>query len=429
MYNFCMDKIKEFGKLLLTNIFLNCEDLLAFKQSHEKVVSSDIFKELPNEELYSRVLSTTKFEKLSQKDKDLFLFKNFNSSNKQILDEQMYEIEMLGFINQIHNRSCQDLGVKPTQISFVNFKNEALANSVYGCFNMTTDEIYLNVEKDLYNQNPAFLVKLINGLTMEHAIYSNILTALANPEALSNDDYFVAISTAVRFYCLRDMEKYDFYDNVKDFIKDHLYSPSVISESIYALVKSREDFQSARIYGGELREFLRGDEENFFESLSDEIVGKSLIATEDLVEVFKHTSLNQQSEGFYGQIFENIVNAYARDFYNNLGVNMEKDETLEEFIDKLDAELFEERGVDMPTDEELKEFLEEKEKLDNFSNLQEDEEDVYEDEEHRDIDADEINEKEQEELNYHVENVLPNEGCVFNIVKIPFSTPADEIAQ
>ena len=424
-----MDKIKEFGKLLLTNIFLNSKNLLAFKESHEKIVSSNIFDELPNEELYPRVLSTTKFEKLSQKDKDLFLFKDFNTSNKQVLDEQMYEVEMLCFIIQIHNRSCKDLGVKPTQISFVNFKNESLANSVYGCFNIKTDEIFLNAEKSLYSENPTFLVKLINGLTKEHAIYSNIVTAATNPEELSDKDYFVAVTTAVRDYCLEDMEKYGSYKFVKSFLEDHVYSPSVISENIYSFTKSRKDFQSAQIYGGELRECLRQDEKNYYDALSNKIVGGSLIRMEDLIENFKQSTLNQPtiskefSSGIFGRIFESIVNVYSGSFYNELGVHKEKDETLEEFIDKIEAELFEEQGIEVPTaDEELAEFLDEN---DENPNVNEDEDDAYEDEEHLDVDPGE-EKLEKDELDYHVENVLPEEGRVFDVVKMPFSASNEE---
>lgn len=415
-----MSNYKLLGRLFLANLMLNCEALSRFEAEYKN--RGDVrtmFMNLPPKYLYSRLLATTKFDSLPQYKKDEFIFKKFGSKDNMFSDREVYDAEMQAFVQEAHNRTCKALGVKPTVVRFLEFSKQGLPDT-WAAFSTPTDEILLNVEKDYSITRPSLLVELINSMSKEHAIHANILTAMKNPEALSDFDYFVSVMTAVRCYIYDQMHEYNSYEELASFKGDEGFSPMYLTQTLYSFSQTRKDFQEAELYGGAIQEGLRRNEVFCYNNVSDSSLSKSLIATEDLIGYFDGTMLNEVSNELMGKILKTIINETATKFYNKLGADMKPNESVSDYIDRLEDELYEEKDIEKPTDEEALEYM--GSTYGDEKGL--DEEGLDDDENSKDLESES---EDDEDLPFYraMENVIPDEGKVFTVSKLPFSEKAN----
>jgi len=428
-----MENIKSLGKLLFTNLFLNSAVLKSFSSSKPEKFDNP-FSFLPNTHLYSRLLTSTHFFRLPQSEKDKYLFKDMQTPKTQIplSDFSLYFAEYTSFLNEAHTRSCKYLGIPQSTVQLKDFSEDKQFNpNGFLTLDSATGEIFVNENKNFTLTRPSFLVEMINNATMQYGVFKNMIACVKNPEKVGDAEYFVSLTKAVEVYVTQEMARYNSKAELSTMQETDYCSPTNILANVFAFNKTREDFQSAGLYGGQLRDELRENEQNFYEDLSKEVLSESLIYVEDLLGYFNGTDLNQDSDGLMGKLFENLVNSTARTFYNSLGADMHEGETISQYIDRLEDDLFETMGIEKPDDETLQEYMEGKlqdeESDEDFDALDEgmpfDEEYTEDDEEQEDEGESSFEEEFMSDPHYPpMRNVMPKEGKVFPVDKLPFSS-------
>ena len=350
-------KDKRIGSILLLNLVLNTKGLKSLYDSQSLDRGEDtMFSRLFPTDLYQRLLSDVDFERLSEGDKSKFLFLRPDKEG-EVDKQELHDYEMQFFAKEAHNRTAASLGTPKTNVVFCDFsKNKLMDPTNWVLYDCVNDNIYINLDKDYSIARPSFLLENINGATRHHSIYQNILTALSDPNSLSDREYFLALSTAVKAFVYQDLRENDPEAYKVELAADYS-TPSNIEEIVFAFTQTRKDFQSAGLYGGKLQQDLRRNEQTFHEYLQEELLTNSLVNMEDIFAYFEQSELNQSSGGMLSGILTLMVKGTAASFYNSLGADMQPGQTISDYVDQLEQEMYEEAGIEMPTDEELDEFM------------------------------------------------------------------------
>ena len=258
-----------FSNMFLKYVIKNSPTLMEFGKSlADQKSETDYSFALDNKELYSRLLSGFDFSKLPKSEKDKFLFNSSNALNSVSIDVK-YDSLMPLLIQEAHNRTCYSLGVKPTIIEFTEFTDDkGLDSEDWIDFGEKNAKIYLNSNKKYDIARPSMLLENINMATRQYSIYANIFKAVNKPENLNNKEYFLALSTAVKVFVYDKLEQND-PKFLSQLMAVDYTTPIEIEKTIYSFEKTRSDFQTAGLYGGELRDKLRHDEEIYHEYFRD----------------------------------------------------------------------------------------------------------------------------------------------------------------
>lgn len=434
-------KNRNLGSILLMNLVLNTKSLTSLSDMPTVGKGEEtMFARLYPQDLYARLLSNTDFDALSEAEKTRFLFLRPEKEG-QVDKKELHDYEMQFFTKEAHNRTCAALGVPKTNIVFCDFsKNPAMDPTNWVLYDGVNDNIYVNIDKDYSIARPTYLLENINGATRHHSIYQNILKAMREPDALSDREYFIVLTTAIKNYVYQDLRENDPTAYRIQLSADYI-TPSNIEEVLYSFTKTRSDFQSAGIYGDRVQRNLRSNEEMFHEYMQEKMVSDSLINLEDIFAYFKQSPLNQSSDGMLHNILQTLVKDTAASFYNSIGADMTPGQSITDYIDQLEDELFEEYGIEKPTDEELDEFLDEKRQQEEYrealqqyhkemkeaQNFAHDNPEFVEEFEDPDECADEEDEDEEnDEMPEYkkMRNVLPSEGKIDEIDRLPFQQPS-----
>lgn len=431
---------KSAGSLLFLNLILNSVHLKSIYES--KDIPKDTqspFASLTPQYLYPRLLSDIKFDKLSEADKTALTFLDVSKQNFYNKKE-LWQTEVPMFAQEAHNNTCRALGIKPTQIIPCMFRDNAAMNAdKWSIYDTANTNIYLNMGKDYTIGRPSLLLENINAVTRQHQIYQNILTATTDPESLSDYDYFVALSCAVKTYVYEQLRTYDPQCYRIELGADYA-TPSAIDQVLFSFAKTRQDFQSANLYGGAVREGLRHNEEVYYDFLSRELLTNTLTNVEDLFGYFENTDLNQTSGGMMHKMLKGLERSCASAFFNALGADMTKGQTVSQYIDELEVEMFDRCGLEMPTEQEVQDYIDEtqphfeseEEAEAYYASVREMGHEMTEEElaEYGDDNGvptqygegfDDDAESDDVEPNYkEMQNVLPPEGKIDQITTLPF---------
>lgn len=419
-------KDKSLGKILLLNLILNTKGLSTLAETNFDEKGQDtIFASLFPKDLYSRLISTTDFDNLPEDEKSKFLFLKSESEGK-VDKQELHDYEMQLFGVEAHNRSAASLGVPKTNVVYCNFtQNKQMPPDEWVMFDAVNSNIYINLDKDYSIGRPSLLLENIHAVTRQHSITQNILKAIKDPNSLSDREYFLALSTAVKTYVYQDLRENDPQAYMIELGADYS-TPSNIEQVVYAFQKTRDDFQSAGLYGSNLQKDLRRNEEVYHSYLQEELVTNSLVNMEDIFAYFKQSPLNQDSGGLLGKILEKMVEGTAYSFYNSLGADMEEGQSISDYIDTLEEEMFEEYGIEPPTNEELDDFVAsggyaEQEEAEALRQYQKEIGDLPKSQE--ELAEEFFAEEEDDEMpDYRkMESVLPSEGKIDQIKILPFS--------
>ena len=420
-------KDKSLGKILLLNLVLNTKGLSSLAEINFNERGQDtIFASLFPKDLYSRLISTTNFDSLPEDEKSRFLFLK-KESEGSVDKSELHDYEMQLFGVEAHNRAAASLGVPKTNVVYCNFTaNKQMPAEEWVMFDAVNSNIYINLDKDYSIARPSLLVENINAATRQHSITQNILQAIKDPNSLSDREYFLALSTAVKTYVYQDLRENDPQAYLTEIAADYS-TPSNIEQVVYSFAKTREDFRSAGLYGANLQRDLRRNEEVYHEYLQDELLTNSLVNMEDIFAYFKQSPLNQDSGGLLGKILEKMVTGTAYSFYNSLGADMEEGQSISDYIDNLEQEMFEEYGIEPPTNEELDDFVAsggyaEQEEAEALRQYQKEIGDLPKSQE--ELAEEFFAEEEDDEMpDYRkMDSVLPDEGKIDQIKILPFST-------
>lgn len=414
--------------LLLFNLVANTKSLKNILDSNSIEKGEETpFSVISSHEMYSRMLSDIDFKSLSEKDKTALLFLRQDKED-EVDKNDLYYYETQFLTKEAHNRTSAQLGVSKTNVVFCNFQdNKHMNPDDWVLFDGTNGNIYVNLDKDYSKARPSFLLENINAVTRHHSVYQNIFKAIKEPESFSDKELFLVLSTAVKLYVYQDLKENDPMLYSQEIAVDYS-TPINIEETIYAFSKTRADFQAAGIYGAKLQEDLRRNEQIYHTYLQDELVTNSLINLEDIFSYFKNSPLNESSNGMMGGLLDFIVKETAYAFYNSVGADMKKGQSITQYIDELEDEMFERCGIEKPSEEELEEFSGSdeylrQEQIDKYgySNIPVDcEDEMYEE------DGSFEDEEDDEEMpNYKkMDSVLPDEGRIDKIEFLPFHNNA-----
>ncbi len=390
----------------------------------------DYFMALENSALYSRLVSGFKFENLSEDKKDEFLFLK-SDKNLSVDKQELYNKFMPLLIQESHNRTCYALGVKPTVVNFIAFsKEDGFDEEDWFDFRESDGKIYLNSNKRYDLSRPSILLENINMATRQYSVYANIFKAVSKPENLDNKEYFLALTTAIKTYVYDKLAKNDPECNKQMLAVDYT-TPIEIEKTIFSFEQTRKDFQSAKLYGGILRDKLRQDEEIYHDYLSDEGVADSLINLEDLFQNFKAFLVVNKMDASFGKIFEAIEKEYFSDYYSSLGADSVKGQGIENYIDYLEKEMFDRVGITMeeylnykngqPSEREIDEGYGDDERVSERvidEGYGDDEVPGYASED--EFDSYDLGAGEENATYKPMDSVLKDEGKIFN-TKLPFS--------
>ncbi|MBQ9792255.1 MAG: hypothetical protein IJW32_00720 [Clostridia bacterium] len=420
------------GSILLTNLILNTKAL----QSAQEMMSvpkdtTTTFSALTPQHIYPRIVSDIDFLRLSEADKSQYLFLAKEQEGK-VDKYDLYTYEMQLFSQEAHNRTAAALGVKPTLVLPCEFSKSRGISDPTGwiIYDVVNGNMYVNAEKDYSIARPSYLLENINASTRQHSIFHNIFKALTDPSSLSDREYFLALSTAVKTYVYQDLKENAPEQYAIEIAADYA-TPAFIEQTLYGFSKTRSDFQAVGLYGGKLQEDLRRNETIYHEYLQSELTVNCMTNMEDIFAYFRQSPLNSQSSGMLYGILSSIERATAHSFFNSIGADMEEGQSLSEYIDELEVEMYDRYGIPLPTDDELDEFTgeisdtlaEEDEMLKRgikpqgygvpvFRNGSEFGDDEFVDEE----------DATQDEMPTYkpMDSVLPDEGKINNITELPF---------
>lgn len=430
-----MDKrSKELGAILLTNLVLNTKNLSRLNGRKMDSLSEGRFiEELSPKNLYSRLLVSTKIDELSEDEKRKFLFLR---KDMPVDDKSNYNKIMKSFVREAHKRTCGALGVDETKIVYCDFKeNLALISTFASVYDYNNGNIYINKGLDYSKKNPSSFLEEINTRTRSHSIHKNIICAIENPDALSDKDYFLALMTALKHY-LYEYAKTSLDRQTYDTMLTLDYcTPEAVESVIYGFLQTRKQLQLAGLYGGKVQEELRQLEKDMYNLLQDELLDELLRNHEDMIDNFVHSDLNKRSGGLLGTILKGLEKQLASGYYNSLGAEMEKGKDVTSYLDKLQDEKLKKLGIDVDSEEwknvmEMQKFQEESEGFeegfedeDGEEFLDEELEETNEAEEEFDVDEEEPNS--EPNLN-KFRNVLPLEGKIDKLSKLPFENGTEE---
>ena len=350
-------KNKGLGSILLLNLVLNTKGLSSlYDMKDVEKGEATMFAGIPAYDLYPRLMSDIDFDALSEPEKTRFLF--LKPDKAPFVDKkELHDYEMQVFAKEAHNRSSASLKVPKTNVIFCDFTQNPMMDPtnwvLYDCVN---DNIYINLDKDYSIARPSYLMENINAATRQHSIYHNIFRAMSDPDSLTDREYFLALSTAVKAYVYQDLREND-PEAYRIQIAADYSTPSNIEEVVYGFAKTRADYQAAGLYGGELRDALRRNEETYYDYLENELLANSLVNLEDIFAYFVQSPLNQSSDNLLGAILITLEKELTASFYNSLGADMRVGQTISSYIDELEEDMFDRYGVAPPTDEELDEFV------------------------------------------------------------------------
>lgn len=397
------------------------------------------FASLTPQYLYPRLLSDIKFDKLSEADKTALTFLDVSKQNFYNKKE-LWQTEIPMFAQEAHNNTCRALGIKPTQIIPCMFRDNAAMNAdKWVIYDAANSNIFLNMGKDYTIARPSLMLESVNAATMQHKIYQDILRATTDPESLSDYEYFVALSCAVKTYVYEQLRVNDPQAYRIEIAADYA-TPDIITQVMYGFNKTRQDFQGVNLYGGAVREGLRHNEEVYYDFLSRELLTNTLVNMEDILGYFEHSDLNEVSSGMMFTILKGLERNCASAFFNSLGADMTKGQTISQYVDELEVEMFDRCGLEMPTEQEVQDYIDEtqphfeseEEAEEYYASIKERGSQMSEEElaeygndngvptqygEGFDDDA----ESDDVEPNYkEMQNVLPPEGKIDQITSLPF---------
>ena len=232
-------KDKSLGKILLLNLVLNTKGLSSLAEINFDERGQDtIFASLFPKDLYSRLISTTNFDSLSEDEKSRFLFLK-KESEGSVDKSELHDYEMQLFGVEAHNRAAASLGVPKTNVVYCNFTaNKQMPAEEWVMFDAVNSNIYINLDKDYSIARPSLLVENINAATRQHSITQNILQAIKDPNSLSDREYFLALSTAVKTYVYQDLRENDPQAYLTEIAADYS-TPSNIEQVVYSFAKTR----------------------------------------------------------------------------------------------------------------------------------------------------------------------------------------------
>lgn len=414
-------KNKGLGSILLLNLVLNTKGLSGlYDMLEEERGETTMFTNIPARDLYPRLMSDIDFDALSEQDKTRFLF--LRPEKAPFVDKkELHDYEMQQFAREAHNRTSTALGVKNTNVVFCNFSENRMMNPLdWVLYDSVNDNIYVNLDKDYSIARPTYLMENINAATRHHSIYRNIFKAMSDPDSLSDREYFLAFSTAVKAYVYQDLRENDPEAYRTQLAADYS-TPSNIEEVIYGFAKTREDFQAAGLYGGELRDALRRNEETYYDFLENKLLTNSLVNMEDIFAYFVQSPLNQSSDGLLGGILRTLEKQYTASFYDSLGADMKIGQSISDYVDELEEDMFDRYGITPPTDEELEEFVgssehEKQEYLDAFFQYKKEMGFIPEDAE--------LDSEDRMPEYRKMDDALPREGKIDIVTKLPFHDSA-----
>ena len=178
---------RNLGNILLLNLVLNTTKLQNLSHVFEEECGKDtLFAGLSSSDLYSRLVSNTKFNLLSEEDKLKFLFVKKGMEN-EVNKTELHDFEMQSFATEAHNRTSSSLKTSRTNIVFCNFnENKMLKPDDWLVYDGTNGNIYINLDKDYSVSRPSFLLECINTATRQHNIYQSIFKILKQPESFSD---------------------------------------------------------------------------------------------------------------------------------------------------------------------------------------------------------------------------------------------------
>ena len=356
-----MDK-KDYlmGSILLTNLILNTRALQSAQEmSAQPKDTSTTFSGLLPQHIYPRIISDMDFTRLSEEDKSAYLFLAKEQEGK--VDKlDLYQYEMQLYSQEAHNKTARALGVSPTMVLPCEFsKSKGITNpDGWIIYDVVNGNMYVNAEKDYSVARPSYLLENINASTRQHSIVQNIFKALTDPQSLSDREYFLALSTAIKTYVYQDLKENAYQQYLIEIGVDYS-TPAYIEQVLYSFEKTRADFQSVGLYGGKLQEDLRRNETIYHEYLRTELAVNSMTNMEDIFAYFKQSPLNAQSGGMLYGILSTLERATAHTFYNSLGTDMEPGQSLSEYIDELEVEMYDRYGIPMPDEDDIDEFTSE----------------------------------------------------------------------
>lgn len=349
-----MDKrSRELGAILLTNLVINSETLSRLSNKRVDSFCTNIFFEkLDPRNLYARLLTNVEVDKLSDDEKRRYLFagKDVDINNKGLQNRITKEL-----VKEAHKRTCDSLGVGETRIIYCDFnENPAFDASFCSVYDYSNGNIYFNNKQDYSKKSPSYFLEEINTRTRSHAIHKNIEMAITDPESLNDKDYFVALMTALKHY-IYEYAKRDFDKTTVMGIMslDHA-TPEAVDSVIYGFSQTRKQLKLAGLYGGEIKEGLRTTEKDMYELLQRELLDTMICGHEDMIDLFEHSPLNEQSGGLLGTILKGLEKQLASGYYNSLGASMERGQDVTDYLDQLQKEHLRHLGKD---EEEIEQLL------------------------------------------------------------------------
>ncbi len=438
-----MNNARKLGRVLLLSTLTSTPNLMESVSSSIEREEDDfdtVFSVLSDAQLYSRLLTDINFSKLTEEQKNAFLMLK-PEMNGEVDKENLYANEMRDFVQEAHNRTSKALGVKPTKVIVCNFAENPLMDPwAFSSYSVENGNIYINSQANYSEVRPSFLLESINARTYQHFTFQNLAKAVTNPDKLNDVNFYLALTSAVKTYVYQENSEPQTDGNY--LIDDDGYTLSSIAAQIYAFEKTRQDLQSAGIYGLHLRDGLREAEEDFHRDLQNYIGNDSLLNSEDMFAFYKGSSLNSSSNGYLGSILNKMDSLYSSTFYNLIGATMESGTSVKEYLDQLEEDVFNEYGLTPPTDEELaelmaieeaqREFYREQQELGLFPEEDNEENDdsflqdnsLEEDEEYND--GKQNDRGDEQKINYKpFKSVLGQEGNVDLITSLPFHPNQD----
>ena len=433
LYNKHMDKARVYGSLLLSNLFLNCNDIKSFLESSKKVERTrTVISQLSNSQVYSRILSGIKFDSLSKSDQKNFLFKIVSTE----CTKEDYDNLVTTLIQESHNRTCKSLGIKPNLIHFGSFAENNLSEKLWSGYMFSHNSIFFNTDKDYSQERVSYLLEVVNYITRNYYHFQKMNEAVTVKNSMSNEEFFLAVSAGVEVY-LREQLREKNPEEFQRFLSYKGLLPMDVDQEAFSYEQTRKDFQSAHLYGGKIQESVRETEESYYEYLrtNGSLLAKSIISTLGVIELFKTTDLNKSSNGTMGVMLETVFNEYGRQFFNKFGADIKKDETLESYAQRLlDESNFQgvEDLMNAMVEEEISQYMEEAPE-DEDQNEEYPEENLDDENSEQAQKPNDMNSVSFFELLYRIpfrdmQDALPEEGEVYDVQKLPFS-PAEEQAQ
>ena len=350
--------VKSLGKLLTLNLVMNCkplQDLMAGPKLEGEDLSTP-YTFLTDRELYTRLVSDIDFSRLSKKDQYDFLAVDPSSLPDTVPMQSLYNYAMSQYYQEAHNRTCKSMGIQPTKVHYVDFKKSGIDDpKLFACYESSTQRIYVDGVKSPRNERPSFMLETLNGMTYQHSVSQNIQKLISNPESLNDKDYFVALTTALKYYVYNQLS-IDDPVAFSELTRRDYTTPNSIRQEMFSRGIAKLNFISAGCYGGELQEELYDNEAEYYDDLSEFIGNCSLETVEEILTYFDQMPLNRSSDGLMGDIARRLAKVTASSFYNDIGAHMAPGQTVTEYIDQLEDEVFEEEGLDEPTKEEIDEM-------------------------------------------------------------------------